>query len=149
MGAVNDVLAAVRSVITATSGWSCTTNWDNPNPPCVLLFPDTIGDATSYYKAFARGVVDLPVVAHVLVGSTNQEAGVERLYDAISPDGATSVVAAIAVDQTLGTAEQNGAGTWSAVVTQVDEIGPVFDTSGAVRFIGAKVHVRVQTRGDR
>lgn len=149
MGAINEVIAAVSSVVTTRAGWACTTNWDNPNPPCVLLFPDDIGDGVSYYRAFARGVVDLMVVAHVLVPSTNQEAAVVALYDAISPDGATSLPAAIAADPTLGTAETNGAGTWSATVSRIDEIGPVFDASGAVRFIGAKAHIRVQARGDR
>ncbi len=145
MGAINDVLRDVASVITTKTGWPCTTNWDNPIVPGVLLFPDDIGDDT-YYRAMQRGVVTLELVAHVLVASVNQEGGVDALYDAISPDGATSVPAAIAADPTLGTGELNGGGRWSAKVKRVDDIGPVFDeATRAVRFIGAKVRIHVQT----
>lgn len=152
MSSINEVIDALSATITAATGWKCTQNWDNLNPPCVLVYPDSIGDGGTYYQAMARGVVTIPVIANVLVGSTNNVGQARSLYDAISPFGAKSIPQAIHLNPTLGTNadEQNGAGSMSAVVVRVDEIGPVFDeATRTVRFIGAKVRINVQTTGDR
>lgn len=152
MSTITEVIDALAATITAATGWSCTQNWDNPNPPCVLLYPDSLGDGGTYYQAMARGVVTIPIVANVLVSSTNSVGQARNLYDAVSPFGASSIPQAIYQNPTLGTNadEQNGAGTMSAVVVRVDDIGPVFDeTTRMLRYIGAKVRIDVQTRGDR
>lgn len=153
MSSINDVIDAISATITAATGWQCTMNWDSPNPPCVLLYPDSIGEGDSYYQAMARGVVTIPVVANVLVGSVNNVGQARQVYDAISPFGATSIPQAIHQNPTLGTDPDEataGVATMTASVTRVDEIGPVFDeATRTMRFIGAKVRIQVMTRGDR
>lgn len=150
MSSINDVIDAVAATITAATGWQCTQNWDNPPVPCVLIYPDDLGEGDSYYQAMQRGVVTIPVVANVLVPSTNNVGQQRRLNDAISAFGATSIPQAIHQNPTLGTNadEQNGAGTMSAKVARVDEIGPT-NTFDGNRVIQAKVRIHVQTRGDR
>lgn len=150
MSSINEVIDALSSTITAATGWQCTQNWDSPPVPCVLIYPDDLGEGDTYYQAMARGVVTIPVVACVLVGSTNNVGQQRRLNDAISPFGATSIPQAVHENPTLGTNadEQNGAGDMSAKVARVDEIGPTTTFDGT-RVIQAKVRIQVQTRGDR
>ena len=152
MSSINDVIDAVAATITAATGWQCTQNWDNPPVPCVLLYPDDLGEGDTYYQAMSRGVVTIPVVACVLVGSTNNVGQQRRLNDAISPFGDSSIPQAIHQNPTLGTdPDESTAGADAAMtakVARVDEIGPTAMFDGT-RVIQAKVRIQVMTRGDR
>lgn len=151
MASINDVIDALSSTITAATGWTCTQNWDNPPVPCVLLYPDDLGEGDTYYQAMARGVVTIPIVACVLVSSTNNVGQQRRLNDAISPFGATSIIEAVFENATLGTDPDEATGgvaTMTASVARVDEIGPTTTFDGT-RVIQAKVRIQVMTRGDR
>lgn len=151
MSTINEVIAAVSKTITAGSKWKCTENFDKPNPPVVLLYPDDIGEDESYFNAMARGVVTIPIVACVMVASVNNVAQTRRLYDAISGSGATSIVQAIFQNPTLGTDPNEATGgvaTMTAHVARVDEIGTA-NTFDGVRVVQAKVRIHVKCRGDR
>jgi len=150
VSSINEAIDALSATITAATGWACTQNWDNPPVPCVLLFPDDLGEGESYYQAMGRGVVTIPIIANVLVASTNNVGQSRILNDAISPFGPTSIPQAIHQNPTLGTNpdEQNGAGIMSAKVARVDEYGPSTTFAGT-RVIQAKVRIHVMTRGDR
>lgn len=152
MSSINDVIDALSATITAATGWQCTQNWDSPPVPCVLLYPDDLGEGDSYYQAMNRGVVTIPVVACVVVASTNNVGQQRRLNDAISPFGATSIPQAIHQNPTLGTdpneATAGADAAMSAKVARVDEIGPT-STFDGTRVIQAKVRIHVMTRGDR
>ena len=151
MSSINEVIDAISATITAATGWTCTQNWDNPPVPCVLIYPDDLGEGDTYYQAMSRGVVTIPVVACVLVSSTNNVGQQRRLNDAISPFGATSIPQAIHANPTLGTDPDEATGgvaTMTASVARVDEIGPT-STFDGTRVIQAKVRIQVMTRGDR
>lgn len=152
MSSINEVIDAVSATITAATGWQCTDNWDNPPVPCVLLYPDDMGTDGSYWQSMNRGVVKVPIVANVLVSSTNNVGQSRKLNDAISAFGATSIPQAIAQNPTLGTdpneATAGAAATMTATVSGVSEYGPTATFAGT-RVIQAKVHIEVMTRGDR
>lgn len=152
MSSINEVIDALSATITAATGWRCTTNWDNPPVPCVVLYPDDIGDGDTYYESFGGGMIRLPVVANVLVSSVNNAGQTRVLYDAIGPFGATSIPRAILENTTLGTdpdeATGGAAARMSASVTAVNEIGPTHLFDGT-RVVQAKVRIKVLTRGDR
>ena len=149
MATVNEVIDALSATITAATGWQCTQNWDNPPVPCVLIYPD---DTSEGFQAMARGVVTIPIVACVLVASTNNVGQQRRLNDAISPFGATSIPQAIFQNPTLGTDPNEATAGAGAKMTAdyrgYDEVGPVVPPSGP-RLIQAKVRIHVMTRGDR
>lgn len=151
MSSINEVIDALSATITAATGWQCTQNWDNPPVPCVLLYPDDIGGEGAYFDTMARGLVTIPIVANVLVASTNNVGQQRRLNDAISPFGATSIIQAVFQNVTLGTDPDEATGgvaTMTASVERVDEIGPTTTFDGN-RVIQAKVRIQVMTRGDR
>lgn len=149
MSSINDVIDALSATITAATSWQCTQNWDNPPVPCVLLYPD---DSAEGFQAMARGVVTIPIVACVLVPSTNNVGLQRRLYDAISAFGATSIPQAIFQNPTLGTdpneATAGAAAAMTADYRGYDELGPT-STFDGTRVIQAKVRIQVTTRGDR
>jgi hypothetical protein len=141
MSTINTVLDALKATIEAATDWKCTTNWDAARAPCVLLYPDEIGEGGTYYEAMCRGVVTIPIVASVIVSSVAVDSQTAKLYDAISGSGPTSIPQAIHQAPTLGRADA------SAKVASVTEIGPS-NTFDGTRIIQAKVHIAVQTRGD-
>jgi len=151
MATVNEVIDALSATITAATGWQCTQNWDNPPVPCVLLYPDDSIGGDSYFDTMARGQVTIPIVANVLVPSTNNVGQARKLNDAISPFGATSIIEAVFENVTLGTDPDEATGgvaTMTASCSRPYEIGPA-TTFGGTRVIQAKVRIQVMTRGDR
>lgn len=141
MSTINTVLDALKATIESATEWRCTTNWDATRVPCVLLYPDDLGEGGTYYETMQRGVVTIPIVAAVLVSSVVVDSQVAKLYDAISGSGPTSIPQAIHQAPSLGLADS------SSKVSSVTEIGPA-STADGTRIIQAKVHITVQTRGD-
>ena len=66
MASISDVIDAVCETISSVTEWRCTGLTDQPNPPCVMVYlsdDDPIGEGDSYFTAFQRGVVELPIIA--------------------------------------------------------------------------------------
>lgn len=150
MATINDVIVNLSKTITNGTGWRCGPLSDNPNVPCVEVWPDNIGGGESYYDAMKRGVVNLPFVAYVLIGSTALRTDQLKLLEAISPHGPRSIPQSIFNAPTLGTSQTESisdpATSMTAHVVGVDDYG--FTDSPAGRLLGAKVRVNVMVRGD-
>lgn len=150
MATLNDIVDALMTTISSTTGLRCVELSDNPPAPCAMVYPnDQIEGA--YYKAFRRGVFECDVLAHVVVPAGNSPRSAQRaLNDYLSPDGSKSIAQAVHERPTLGTdADENPAGsaTMTAHVAQVTEYGFVTSADGT-RLLGAKVQVHVVCRGD-
>lgn len=150
MASINEIADALGSVIKAATGLECSGLVDDPHPPCVMIYPDSIGGDT-YFQAFKRGVVTVPMICNVLVESSVIEGDQRFLNDIVSPFGQRSIPEAIHRNPTLGTAadEATSAGDMSAVVTGMSDYTWTENPSTGVRLLQAKVRVDVMTRGDR
>lgn len=150
MASINDVADRLAELVTARTGLPCTQIVDAPHPPCVMIYPDDIGD-TTYFEAFQRGVVKYRMVLHVLAPSMDVAGQQRLLNDIISPFGARSIPEAIYRNPTLGTsateAPADSTTTMTASVGALTEYG--FVEAGGARFLQAKLRVDVLTRGDR
>jgi hypothetical protein len=153
MAKINDVLDRISAIVETHTGLRCVDIVDKPPAPCAVVYPDAeIGEGDTYYQAFRRGVFDLPVIVQVLYPTTGLRTAQRAVNDHISPDGDTSIPRAIFEHPTLGTdPDENTAGTptMTAHVAGVSEYGMVSSFDGATRYIGAKVHIAVKTRGDQ
>lgn len=150
MASINDIADRLCEVISSVTGLPCTQIVDQPQAPCVMVYPDTIGGDT-YYEAFRRGVVTVPMVCSVLVPS-GELSGMQRLLnDAVSPFGNLSIPEAIHLNPTLGTADDEATASSSAAMSAktagMPEYGFVDSPSG--RLLQAKLRIEVMTRGDR
>lgn len=150
MASINDIADRLCETISAVTGLVCTQIVDMPNPPCVMVYPDVIG-GTTYFEAFQRGVVTIPMVCAVLVASTDLEGQQRLLNDVCSPFGPVSIPEAIFRNPTLGTADNESTANSSAAMTAhtagLTEYGIVDSPAG--RLLQAKLRVDVMTRGDR
>lgn len=151
MASIDTVAERLCTTITFVTGLRCTQITDQPNPPCVIVYPDAEIGGETYYEAFKRGVCTLPFVAQILVPSTDMRGAQKVLNGIISPSGATSIPAAIFAAPTLGTSATESpaddATTMTAHVTRVSEYGFTGDP-GNPRWLSAKVHIEVMVRGD-
>jgi hypothetical protein len=146
----NDVLDAVCDVVTSTTGVRATQYIDKPVLPCVLVYlDDSIGDPL--FRSMKAGVVDVPVVVHVMASSTDLEGQMRWVHDLVSPWNPAGVPQAIFVNRTLGTAADentgNAAASMSAHVDSIDDTGTASLLDGT-RVCQARVRVTVKlTRG--
>ncbi len=152
MSSFADVVDRICDVITAETGVRATHYVDQPLLPCVLVYPDeTIGEP--YYRAMRGGVLDVPIVCHVLASTVDVDGQTRWLLDVISPWTANSIPLAILNNKTLGTAPDentgNASASMSAHVDRVTDYGFASLLDGT-RVAQAKVRVTVKlTRGDQ
>lgn len=150
MASINDIADRLCEVISSVTGLPCTQIVDQPHPPCVIVWPEFNG-GDSYYQAFQRGVVTIPMAVQVLVSSADLGGQQRLLNDIISPFGPLSIPEAIHRNPTLGTAADESTANSSAAMTarcsEPNSYSPVDSPSG--RLLQAKLRVDVMTRGDR
>lgn len=105
----------------------------------------------SYYAAFKRGVFNLDVIVQPCVSSTALRSAQTELNEWLSPNGEKSIGQAIYEHPTLGSSATESTADplvrYTASIQRVDEYGLV-DAADNTRYLSAKVHVRIMTRGD-
>jgi hypothetical protein len=146
-----DVVDRICDVITSETGIRATHYTDQPFLPSVMVYPgESVG--SPYYKAMRGGVVDFPVVCHIITSSIDVDGQTRWLLEVASPWTSNSVVAAIHANPTLGTAPDENTGhasaSMSAFVDRVEDYGFASLLDGT-RVAQWKVYVTVKlTRGD-
>jgi len=148
MASINDAMDNLTKTITLATGLRCGPWADTINPPCAQVW---VEDFDGYYEAFKRGVVNIPLMVQVLVGSVGERAGAQLLNDYVSPSGPKSIPQAVYQHPTLGTSKKEDtadpATKMTASVASLSNWGPVQGPDG-VRYLGAQLRILVQVRGD-
>jgi hypothetical protein len=106
----------------------------------------------SYYSAFKRGVFEMDVIVQPCIPAMALRSAQLELNDWLSPFGDKSIAQAIYLSPTLGTAADESTAAADALMTahveRVDDYGLV-SSADNTRYLSAKVHVHIMTRGDR
>lgn len=150
MTGFNELLDAICDTIAAGTGVRCTQYVDKPVLPCVTVYlDDTIGDPL--FRAMRAGVVDVPVICHIMASSSDIEGQMRWVHDLASPWNPRGVPMAVFNNRTLGSAPDENTGhataSMSAHVDRITEIGTGLLLDGT-RICQARVRVTVKlTRG--
>lgn len=100
-------------------------------PPAAVVYPETIAYGTSLREQ----THDPRFIILVLVNPANDRTAQDALDAYLDPSGASSILAAVDADPTLG-----GAASYAAV-TRLTDYGNV--TFGGTEYLGAKLSVEV------